>query len=432
MNDATRSLVNEADEIVPATVAELGRMLAANTAGERRPLLPVGGRTALGFGYPVAEGSLEVSLVRLDQVLDYPARDMTVTVEAGCRVAALQEQLRQEGQRLPIDVPLAHRASIGGMIAGNPSGPRRFGFGTLRDYVIGIGAVTADGQPFRAGGRVVKNVAGYDLCKLLVGSCGSLAVISEVTFKLRPVAPASVLGWACFDRGPVVADLLVDLSTSQARPVAIELLGPKAARQLAAESRQELPEGPLLLGVGLEGSQAEVDWQREVVDRELRAGGASEVVWRGDAAASPLWSALTEFPVGVESSMTFRASLRPSRTVEFMTAAIDLGVVVQSHVGNGIVHGHLPDDTPDARAAGEIVESLRGVADSGGGRVVIERCEDGWHSGLDLWGTRRGDWALMEAVKSQLDPGMLLSPGRGIDGAVGRPAPVEVKNGVVK
>ncbi len=417
MNDPTKSASMAYDEIVPATANELARLLEKNSSGERRPLLPVGGRTALGFGFPIARGSLEVSLERLNQVLDFPARDMTVTVEAGCRMGLLQEQLRQEGQRLPIDVPLAHRATVGGVVACNPGGPRRFGFGTVRDYVIGIGAVTADGQSFRAGGRVVKNVAGYDLCKLLVGSGGSLAVISEVTFKLKPVAAASALGWACFDRGEMVNDLFTDLSTSEARPVAVELLGPKAARQIAAESRQQLPEGPLLLGVGLEGSCAEVDWQVEVVERELRAGGAAEVLWKKEAEAVAVWSALMEFQVGVESAVTFRAALRPSRTVEFMTAAIDAGVAAHAHLGNGVVHGHLPDDTLDVIRARSIIESLRTVAVSGGGQVMIERCEPGWQSGLDLWGTPRGDWELMASLKKELDPGGLLSPGRGVDGA---------------
>jgi glycolate oxidase FAD binding subunit len=425
VNDPGKPISRAYDEIVPATASELARLLEKNSSGERRPLLPVGGRTALGFGFPIARESLEVSLGRLDQVLDFPARDMTVTVEAGCRMGILQEQLRQEGQRLPIDIPMAHRATAGGVVACNPGGPRRFGFGTMRDYVIGIGAVTAGGQPFRAGGRVVKNVAGYDLCKLLVGSGGSLAVISEVTFKLKPVAAASALGWACFDQGAMVNDLLTDMSTSQARPVAIELLGPKAARQISAESRQQLPEGPLLVGVGLEGSRAEVDWQAEVVERELRAGGANNVVWKEEAAAVAMWSALTEFQVGAESAVTFRASLRPSRTVEFMTAAIDAGVAVQAHLGNGVVHGHLPDDTLDVGRACSIIKSLRAVAVSGGGQVLIERCEPGWQPELDLWGTARGDWELMAALKKELDPGELLSPGRGIDGARASARPIE-------
>lgn len=420
MIDGSRVSGGAADELVPATVPELGRLLAANATGPRRPVLPVGGRTALGFGFGVNPASVEVTTSRLDRVIDYPARDMTVTVGAGCRVSALQQQLKREGQRLPIDVPLAHRATLGGAIVTDAAGPRRFGLGTFRDYVIGIGCVTVEGRIFKAGGRVVKNVAGYDLCKLMVGSGGTLAIVTEVTLKLRPLPASSAIGWACFDRGETVQNLLSDLATSRARPVAIELLGPKAGRQLAAESRRDLPSGPLLLGIGLEGNPGEVEWQSEVIDRELRAGGASDVTWVRGAETARVWSALTDFQVGVEAPVTIRAVLRPSQTVRFVTAAIDAGVSVQAHSGNGVVHGHLPDETLSPAAAAAVIEPLRGLAAEGGGQVVVERCETGWAGELAMWGEPRGDWAVMEAVKNEFDPGGLLSPGRGVDAALGQ------------
>ena len=179
----------------PTTAAELARLLDENQAGPRRHFIPVGGRTALHYGQPVRADAEQISLAEIKRVVDYPARDMTITVDAGLRVSELQELLATEGQRLPIDVPLANRATIGGIVATNTSGPGRFGHGTLRDYVIGISAVDARGRLFSAGGRVVKNVAGYDICKLLVGSLGTLAVITRVTFKLRPVAESRVAVW---------------------------------------------------------------------------------------------------------------------------------------------------------------------------------------------------------------------------------------------
>ena len=405
------------EEMVPATVPELARFLATNSQGNRSPVLPVGGRTSLGFGFAADPASLVVATSRLDRVIDYPARDMTVTVEAGCRVATLQELLRSENQRLPVDVPQAHRATLGGAIVSDAAGPRRYGMGTLRDYVIGIGCVTVDGQRFKAGGRVVKNVAGYDLCKLMVGSGGTLAVVAEVTLKLKPLPASSAMGWGCFDQGEVVQNLLSDLAVSRARPVAIELLGPKAGRQLAAESRQDLPVGPLLLGVGLEGSDDEVSWQVDVVDRELRLGGAGEVAWVRGAETKKMWSSLTDFQVGGEPPVTIRAVLKPSRTVEFVQAAIDSGVSVQAHAGSGVVHGHLPDEAVDAGHANSLIESLRELAAESGGQVIVERCEMDWAGQLSLWGEGRNDWPLMEAVKREFDPEGLLSPGRGIDGA---------------
>ena len=174
----------------PTTVAELSAIVkAARVAGHA--VYPVGGRTMTGFGLPPTKPGVAVDLTRLNQVIDYPARDMTVTVQAGIRLAELQAVLATENQELPVDVPLPDRATLGGSIAVNASGPRRFGCGTLRDYVIGITLMNDEGEAFKAGGRVVKNVAGYDIMKLATGSLGTLGVITQVTLKVKPKAGAS-------------------------------------------------------------------------------------------------------------------------------------------------------------------------------------------------------------------------------------------------
>src|SRR5262249_30396089 len=166
------------DEFLPATQTELCRRIAENAAGPARPIYPAGGRTAMSFGRPIEQPGLVLSTTGLQKVIDYPARDMTVTVEAGSRMDDRGKPLESETerQRLPIDAPQAHRATLGGVAATNASSSRRYGLGTMRDYVIGISAVDASGNLYKAGGRVVKNVAGYDLCKMLVGSLGTLAV----------------------------------------------------------------------------------------------------------------------------------------------------------------------------------------------------------------------------------------------------------------
>ena len=159
----------------------------------KKVIYPLGGQTSLDYGLPARQPGLGVSLQRLTRVIDYPARDMTITVEAGITMSALAETLAKERQRVPLDVPEPERATIGGVIATNWSGPLRFGHGTVRDYVIGISAVDGRGTPFKGGGRVVKNVAGYDFCKLLVGSLGTLGVISQVTLKLKPIPQRTAL-----------------------------------------------------------------------------------------------------------------------------------------------------------------------------------------------------------------------------------------------
>src|SRR5262245_38483222 len=147
----------------------------------------------LDLGLPPSRSGLGIDLTALDRVIDYPARDMTITLEAGITLARLQALLAKEGQRLPVDVPRPEQATLGGALATNTSGPRRFGFGTWRDYVIGITTINDQGQETKAGGRVVKNVAGYDLCKLHIGALGTLGIISQVTLKLRPLPEENAL-----------------------------------------------------------------------------------------------------------------------------------------------------------------------------------------------------------------------------------------------
>jgi len=154
------------------------------------PVYPIGGGTSLGLGLPAQMDGFGLQVGGLNKVVDYPARDMTITVGAGITMQKLTELLSSESQHLPIDAPNPEIATLGGLIATNHSGPRRFGQGTMRDHVIGIRAVDGRGNAFAAGGRVVKNVAGYDFCKLLTGSFGTLGVITEVTLKLKPLPAA--------------------------------------------------------------------------------------------------------------------------------------------------------------------------------------------------------------------------------------------------
>src|SRR5207248_587611 len=176
----------------PTSVAEVGD-LVRRAIDQGHALFPLGGRTLLDVGLPPDRAGVGVDLRDLSEVIDYPARDMTVTVQPGITLARLEVLLATERQRLPVDVPQPDRATLGGALAVNASGPRRYGFGTLRDYVIGMTVVNDEGHEAKAGGRVVKNVAGYDLPKLHVGALGTLGIIVQVTLKLRPLPEESAL-----------------------------------------------------------------------------------------------------------------------------------------------------------------------------------------------------------------------------------------------
>src|SRR5688500_10551775 len=209
--------------LTPADQGELAGVVReafdANTA-----LYPIGGGTSLDFGLPAKAPGYGLSLTGLNPVIDDPPRDMPFTVEAAVTMQSLAELLATERQRLPIDVPLEGKATIGGVIATNWNGPRRYGQGSVRDHVIGITAVDGRGMPFKGGGRVVKNVAGYDFCKLLTASLGTLGVITQVTLKLKPLPEQSVLVAAALPNASMAEKVLAALVTSQTTPMVIELI----------------------------------------------------------------------------------------------------------------------------------------------------------------------------------------------------------------
>ncbi len=414
------------EEYLPTTQDDLAKFLTDNA---RRPIVPVGGSTVVYRHERTSEAAIAVRLEKLNRVIDYPARDMTITVEAGIRMSDLTNILKAENQRLPIDVPQAEQATLGGVIATNWSGPRRFGCGTMRDYVIGISAIDASGRLFKAGGRVVKNVAGYDLCKLLVGSHGTLAIITQVTLKLRPCPETSALVWMSLDSLQQIDAVLAKLLTSATRPMAIEVLNPQAVLSLngmqgtcennvaqasgAASALSSstgsvttggltsprspiLSEGPCVLCIGYEGAEHETNWQAKTLVAECRPFEPRSTQTLTGPAADPLWAALTDFAI-VDSLLSFKANLLPSRTMEFLQLASDAGIAAQTHAGNGIVIGHLPSDVTSAAVADTVLQPLRECARSCGGDLIM----------LDRPAKQSSVW--MQRVKQNMDPLNLLN-----------------------
>lgn len=397
---------------MPATATELARWVAENDAGAARPLYPAGGRTAIEFGYASPQPGIRVSTTELKKVIDYPARDMTITVEAGIRISELDEILATEKQRLAIDVALPRRATLGGVVAANASGPRRFGWGTIRDYVIGVSAVDAAGRLFKAGGRVVKNVAGYDLCKMLVGSHGTLAIITQLTLKLRPIPESSGILWCAFDHLASIEQALVRLTSSATRPIAIDLLDARAAAEIAATADLDLPAHRPVLCIGVEGTARETTWQLEQLRGEIASFSPHSLTVISNDDVADVWTALTEFQVASDDPLTFKASVLPSQAVEFVHKAEAAGCSLQAHAANGIVIGHLPDTITSAAVANALLAPLRKLASRSQGGLVIEQCDEAWKCELPLLGDPPSAAKWMQTLKRQLDPKNLLNPGR--------------------
>lgn len=402
--------------ISPEDQAELAQVVRrAYDAGT--PIYPIGGGTSLACGLPAKRPGWGVSLAKLCHVVDYPSRDMTITVEAGITMAALAALLAGERQRLPIDAPQAAVATLGGVVATNFSGPRRYGLGTVRDYVIGIRAVDGRGTPFKGGGRVVKNVAGYDFCKLLTGSLGTLGIITELALKVKPQAEASAfLACDLSDLGQAET-LLAALVHSRATPTAIELLaGP--AWQDGGELAALAPGAAARLVVGLEGTAVEVGWMLDELSREWQSQGVAAFQTTPSERADHVWNRLTDFAVDDDSPLVVKFNVRPSAVTSVLALLLEIDPhsSIQAHAGNGIVVARFSRFSA-ADTSRVLIGRLQPAAAAAGGNVVIWCCpQAGELTRQAVWGATRGETALMRAVKQQFDPRGLLNPGRYVYG----------------
>jgi len=380
---------------------------------------PLGGRTQLGLGAVPAEPGVGLDLRGLNRVVDHAADDMTITVEPGITMAELAEHLARRRQRLPIDVAEPDQATIGGLIATNQAGPRRFGYGTLRDYVLGIRAVDGRGTVFAGGGRVVKNAAGYNVPRLIVGSLGTLGVLTQATLMVRPVAStAAMIGCEIFELA--AADGLLDaLTRSPVRPVSIDLV--TAADVLPDEDRwpDALVAGSTdrfgWLLIGFEGTRPEVQWMIETLHRDWagdRDASEGAVVTLNADAARDVWSLLSRHDAHA------RVAVRPGRVTAAAERclAIDPDASLIVHAGDGIMHVEFSNRI-DGWLRPTVREQLRPAIVELDGRVTITNIAGALANGEtlsrdDVWGPPSDATECMQAMKQRFDPHNILNRDR--------------------
>jgi glycolate oxidase FAD binding subunit len=408
--------------IAPTTAADVAD--AVRIACETRtPVYPIGGGTALDYGVsPVRPGNA-LDLTGLAKIVDYTPRDMTILVEAGVRMAELAAILAVEGQQLPIDVPRGAEATIGGVVATNWNGPRRYGYGTVRDYVIGIHGVDGRGVPFKGGGRVVKNVAGYDFCKLLTGSLGTLAIVTQLALKLKPRPEHNVTIAAACRSVAGAEGILARLAKLAAPPVAIDLVigddwQVPVVHSLAKSASRADVCAPLVI-VRVEGAEREAAWLADQVVHETSQAGASAVCQLEPADAEELWSNQVEFadsgagPASAASPMAIKIAVPPSAVIRIIAEllAFDSKCAVQAHAGSGIIIARFRQFS-HADVTKLLVGNLRPAAvQHGGGLVVLKTTLEGLTPHV-VWGGRSGSTVLLERVKQKFDPHNVLNPGR--------------------
>lgn len=369
--------------------ADSAAAMLASAADEQQRVVPIGHRTKL-LPSPATDDAVPMATSLLTQGLEHYAGDLVATLPVGATLHDVNTVLAAEGQWLPIDPRHGDRATIGGIVATNDYGPRRHRYGAPRDLIIGIEVALTSGRVVRAGGRVVKNVAGYDLSRLFCGSHGSLGVITSATFKLAPLPQASRTVVARFPTPPHAARAALDLAASTLTPSAVELVAPEGSLLVRFESTPRAAERMA------DGATA------------LLAPGARDVATLEGTQEADAWHQHGRVPDG---AVIVSASVLPTQLAPLLeTLAADAAESGRpwsavARAALGIIEVHVPGDE-DSQAA-TIVQVRRRVHERGG-QARIVRASTNVLSAVHAWDPPDAAGRVAVAVKRQFDPAGIL------------------------
>jgi glycolate oxidase FAD binding subunit len=380
--------------IAPSTAQEVAQVLR-HCSSSGLAVIPRGGGTKLWFGNRAQKADFIVSTERLNRIVEHAWGDMTATVEAGCTIDSFQQALKEHGQRLAADPLWPEKSTVGGLLSTAQNGTLRIRYGAVRDLVLGLEMALADGSVIKAGGKVVKNVAGYDLTKLVIGSFGTLGVITRAVFRLHPipVATATYSAW---------------LSTaSEANRLVLAILDSTlvyTGLQIRAERTDRIA-----VDVRFEGIPESL--QDQCVKLSRIAAGCSFA-----ECPDEVWTARQKLFVNADSALICKCSVLPARIGSFCDAVFRLAqsgaevaatLVVQ---GTGVADVRVDTARPAQQV--ELITALRGEMGHLDGTLIVQQCPVSLKEGLNIWGTLNDALPLMQSIKQKFDPARTLNPGR--------------------
>ena len=378
----------------PADTAQVSEVMRAAAAHDLT-VVPRGRGTKLSWGVPPSSADVVLDVSALDQVLDHAAGDLIAVTQAGALLSEVQDVVGRGGQRLALDETVPG-STIGGILATNTSGPRRVTTGTARDLMIGVTVVRADGVVAKAGGRVVKNVAGYDIGKLVIGSLGTLAVVTEAVFRLHPVTDTRQWVSVPVSDPDAAQQAVQSVLHSQAVPGAIEIEWPAVgggAVHVLLEGRED----------GVAGRAATV--------RELLGETSTESADPPAGGAAYPWDVTAK---GDERSTALKLTFALSGLGEVLAEVDATGVHLRGSAGVGVAYAAIDSDTP-VDVVRDTVDRLRQVCTRLGGSTVVVDAPAAVKAAVDVWGPIPA-LDLMHRVKAQFDPDHRLAPGRFVGG----------------
>ena len=387
--------------VLPASVWEIQDVLRF-AAAQHLSVIPAGSGSKLQSGNPPEKVDIVLAMTRINEVVEYEPADLTVTVEAGIQLTALQEKLADNGQFLPLNPPYASRCTLGGIVAANASGSLRLRYGTARNLVLGLRVVHASGTVVKSGGKVVKNVAGYDVNKLYIGSFGTLGILTEMTLKLSPIPARQALLTAQFQDMQAAAKTGLSIVGSQTLPDFVNLL---------VNSEHA---GPMLVA-GFGGDAETVTWQLEQARRIMELNSAIGVKELEGESFQKLNDAMRAFAESENESRTVSVQVNLKRTdiAEFAENVLTNNAEMLALLGSGVLYLKMEQ----GEGLAETLATLRERVVAASGSLIIESAPPELKQQLDVWGpVAPRARNLMQQLKARFDERNLLNPGRFVSG----------------
>ncbi len=404
-------------EKTPASAQEISEVLR-EAYRRRAATIPVGGGTKLHIGNIPRAAQLALRTCKLRGVVEYEPDNLTVSVQAGTPLQELQDTLRQENQFLPLDPPFPEYATVGGLVACNTSGSIRFRYGTIRDFLLGVKIVHPDGAQTKAGGKLVKNVTGYDMCKLYTGSLGTLGILTELTFKAYPRSEALatvVITYPSLEAALRATQVFLE---SHLQPDAMEAWNENAFASLGRNIKAA--QWQLILRLG--EVEAAVVWQldrlREIVPagrgeiQSILGTEESERFWHQAASAREKGNA--QKVALIRCAVLYQSTAQAARLMEEMGRRLEAKTALFCHAGNYIIYGRYEWDN-ELSSAEELrreITLLREYCREQGGHAVVEKVWPEAKQNFDVWGYQEPALEIMKRIKKEFDPRDLLNPGR--------------------
>lgn len=383
--------------ICPETQAELAQVMTIAHQNHYR-VIPCGQGTKLSWLGIVKKSDWIISLRNIKRMVDYAIEDLTVTAEAGMKLSELQSILSQHNQFLPIDPSYPQNATLGGIVATGDTGSLRCRYGGVRDLLLGLSAVRSNGDLTKAGGRVVKNVAGYDLMKLFTGSYGTLGIITQVTFRVYPLPESSqsILITGNYD---AINHLRKAIVLSSLTPTCADLLSKTVLKSLEIED-------DLGILIQIRSIPASIQEQIKQIQNLAQSLGLKYFCYQQDLEDN-LWSEINQFKNNPHQKITCKIGILPSETVSLLKKFSDHPIDATIHIHNGLGKISLPENT-----SLKLITEIREFCQTHQGFLSILEANINLKQQIDVWGYQTDSLSLMQTLKKRFDPDFLLNNAR--------------------